>query len=64
VSAKPGSVIRAGETLGTVGHTGEHAKNPGHGQHLHLEINKLSAEGEMSATPASALKETLKNLPA
>jgi murein DD-endopeptidase MepM/ murein hydrolase activator NlpD len=64
VSAEPGTVVRPGHTLGTVGRTGEHAKNPGHGQHLHLEINRLSADGGMDAIPASVLKERLKRLSA
>lgn len=41
VYVNAGDVVLAGDVLGTVGHTGLNAQKPGHGNHLHLEINKL-----------------------
>ena len=59
VRVAPGMVIAAGETIGTVGHTGANAARPGHGRHLHFEINQL--EGETVRTvSADELRRMLK----
>jgi hypothetical protein len=39
---KPGAFVEAGEKIGLVGHTGFNANRPGHGGHLHFEINEFS----------------------
>jgi len=36
-----GQAVERGDYLGTVGHTGYNAVLPGHGQHLHFEINRV-----------------------
>lgn len=40
-SLNAGDIIPAGTIIGKVGHTGLNANKPGHGGHLHLEINKV-----------------------
>ena len=40
VTVKVRDAVRVGQTIGTVGHTGLNASLPGHGKHLHLEINQ------------------------
>lgn len=42
VLVNPGTLVEPGQPLGTVGHTGQHASQPGHGQHLHFEINQYN----------------------
>ena len=44
VMVMPGDLVTAGQSLGTLGHTGGNASKPGHGKHLHLEINKYSKD--------------------
>ena len=39
VLVSAGTTVRAGDTLGTVGHTGLNAYRPKHGRHLHFEVN-------------------------
>jgi murein DD-endopeptidase MepM/ murein hydrolase activator NlpD len=39
---KPGSFVEVGQKIGVVGHTGFNANRPGHGRHLHFEINEFS----------------------
>jgi murein DD-endopeptidase MepM/ murein hydrolase activator NlpD len=39
---KAGAYVEAGEKIGLVGHTGFNADRPGHGRHLHFEINEFS----------------------
>jgi murein DD-endopeptidase MepM/ murein hydrolase activator NlpD len=41
VLVAPGQIVDQGDFLGTVGHTGFNAMLPGHGQHLHFEINRV-----------------------
>jgi len=41
VLVAPGQIVDQGDFLGTVGHTGFNAQMPGHGQHLHFEINRV-----------------------
>jgi hypothetical protein len=39
---RAGAFVEAGEKIGLVGHTGFNANRPGHGRHLHFEINEFS----------------------
>lgn len=62
-SISVGVVLSAGEVIGKVGHTGITASQEGHGEHLHLEINKYDEEkGVMIVTPVSELQEKLRAL--
>jgi len=40
VLVQPGALVEAGSQIGVVGHTGFNASQPGHGGHLHFEINQ------------------------
>ncbi len=40
VSVRQGEKITAGTEIGTVGHSGVNASKPGHGGHLHFEMNQ------------------------
>ena len=40
VLVRPGALVEAGGQIGSVGHTGFNASRPGHGGHLHFEINE------------------------
>lgn len=40
VFVNKGQIITAGTKIGTVGHSGTNASKPGHGEHLHFEINQ------------------------
>ncbi|MCX6620131.1 MAG: M23 family metallopeptidase, partial [Acidobacteria bacterium] len=40
VVVESGAMLEAGEAIGTVGHTGLNASRPGHGRHLHFEVNE------------------------
>jgi murein DD-endopeptidase MepM/ murein hydrolase activator NlpD len=40
VLVRAGTQVEAGHTIGAVGHTGFNASRPGHGGHLHFEINQ------------------------
>lgn len=62
VLVSPGMVIEAGDTLGTVGNTGKNASKPGHGGHLHFEINSLDAEGNNRAVSASSIRARIQAL--
>jgi murein DD-endopeptidase MepM/ murein hydrolase activator NlpD len=44
-TVKVGQKIPAGTEIGKVGHTGQSASLPGHGQHLHLDINRVNIPG-------------------
>ena len=39
--------ITAGVKIGTVGHSGTNASKPGHGEHLHFEINKYDQRSKI-----------------
>ena len=39
-----GGIVYAGDYIGTVGHTGLNASKAGHGNHLHLEINRYDSK--------------------
>ncbi len=41
-----GEKIIAGTKIGTVGHSGLNASKPGHGEHLHFEINQYERESK------------------
>ncbi|MDR3519792.1 MAG: M23 family metallopeptidase [Candidatus Pacebacteria bacterium] len=57
------AVLISGEKIGKVGHTGLNASKPGHGGHLHLEINKYDKkDGEMMALDVFALKRKIEAL--
>jgi len=45
-----GQRVERGDFLGTVGHTGFNAVMPGHGQHLHFEINRVDGGTTRSLT--------------
>lgn len=61
VTAKPLQTIKSGEVIGTVGHTGLNASKPGHGNHLHFEINKyIPQTNEQIATEAIQIVQRLK----
>jgi hypothetical protein len=63
VAVNPGELIMESENLGTVGHTGKNASLLGHGQHLHLEINKyLSKKNINQSLSTNDLKKRLENL--
>lgn len=40
-TVKAGEVLRPGQQIGLVGHTGVRASQMGHGEHLHLEMNHV-----------------------
>lgn len=42
-----GKAVAAGDVIGIVGHTGENASLPGHGNHLHLEIHHVDNAGNI-----------------
>jgi murein DD-endopeptidase MepM/ murein hydrolase activator NlpD len=54
-----GQVVAAGETLGTVGHTGLNASRAGHGRHLHFEANEIVA-GRVRAMAYPQLRAMLR----
>ena len=40
----PGTPVPAGKKIGIVGHSGINASKPGHGEHVHFEINRYDVE--------------------
>ncbi|HEY4513309.1 MAG TPA: M23 family metallopeptidase, partial [Candidatus Paceibacterota bacterium] len=40
-----GTFVGSGEEIGIVGNTGINASKPGHGEHLHLEVNRYNSNG-------------------
>jgi len=62
-AVQTGTILPSGTRIGTVGDTGINASKPGHGGHLHLEINKYDQErSKMTATPLKNLQEKIKAL--
>jgi murein DD-endopeptidase MepM/ murein hydrolase activator NlpD len=59
VEASPGKTITAGQILGSVGHTGINASEPGHGRHLHFEANEYSG-GHVRALDYRRLRSMLR----
>ncbi|MBI2639271.1 MAG: M23 family metallopeptidase [Candidatus Sungbacteria bacterium] len=57
VLVKAGEFVMAGQTIGSVGHSGSNASKPGRGKHLHLEINRYyEREKEMRPLFEAELK--------
>lgn len=50
VLVEAGAVVETGRQIGTVGHTGFNASRPGHGGHLHFEINGVEGGAVRSFT--------------
>jgi murein DD-endopeptidase MepM/ murein hydrolase activator NlpD len=62
-TAVAGMILSSDEQIGKVGHTGLNASKPGHGGHLHFEINKYDAkDGEMLSTDVFDLKRKIEAL--
>lgn len=58
-----GGVLIGGEVIGVVGHSGINAARPGHGDHVHFEINKYNEDnGVMEAVEVLELKKKLETL--
>ena len=56
-------IIKSGEEIGIVGHTGINASEKGHGGHLHFEMNRYDREkGIMISLDVFALKRKLQTL--
>jgi murein DD-endopeptidase MepM/ murein hydrolase activator NlpD len=45
VDVAAGSVVEAGQQIGSVGHSGCNASKKGHGRHLHFEVNEIDGRG-------------------
>ena len=57
---EPGKALQGGKIIGVVGSTGTNASLPGHGEHVHLEINKYDrTRGVMVAVSTVGLRERL-----
>lgn len=54
-----GDLLAAGDTLGTVGHSGLNAAREGHGGHLHFEMNEIT-EGRVKAVDHQRLRKLLR----
>ena len=52
-------LVKPGDEIGSVGHTGLNAAQKGHGRHLHLEINQGGAEHSMHALSKQQLRAIL-----
>jgi len=61
VTVEAGGLVKPGQTIGLVGHTGRNAAQPGHGRHLHFEVNEYN-DGVMRALQASELQALLREL--
>lgn len=62
VSLEPGQLVMPGDKVGTVGHTGTNACKPGHGGHLHFEINAYNSDKKTNESVlAPQLKERIEN---
>lgn len=59
VHVHAGSWIEGGTTLGTVGSSGINASLPGHGGHLHLEMNQYEESGRIRSLLANDIKREL-----
>ncbi len=58
IHVSTGQIILAGQQIGSVGHTGLNASQPGHGQHLHFEVNEYS-DGHVRAIDFHRLRVML-----
>jgi len=59
VTVETGGLVAPGQTIGLVGHTGRNATKPGHGRHLHFEVNEYR-DGVTRALDAAELKALLR----
>lgn len=57
-----GDLVRSGEVVGKVGHTGFNASLPGHGRHLHFEVNEY-VDGHVRAMDHKQLRAMLASWP-
>jgi murein DD-endopeptidase MepM/ murein hydrolase activator NlpD len=60
VKVSPGQFVAAGESIGSVGHTGLNASRAGHGRHLHFEANEC-IDGRMRALDYQRLRTLLRS---
>ena len=59
----PGTVLGSGSVIGAVGHSGVNASKPGHGKHVHFEINRYDrASGKMAPINVLELARKLKGV--
>jgi murein DD-endopeptidase MepM/ murein hydrolase activator NlpD len=59
VEVSAGELVAAGQVVGSVGHSGLNASQPGHGRHLHFETNEY-LEGRMRAIDYRGLRAMLR----
>jgi hypothetical protein len=59
VLVEAGGLVAPGQTIGLVGHTGRNASRPGHGRHLHFEVNEYR-DGVTKALTTAELKELIR----
>ena len=59
VQVSAGERVAAGQIVGTVGHSGLNASQPGHGHHLHFEINEY-LQGHIRALDYRRLRTMLR----
>jgi len=59
VQVSAGKLVAAGQVVGTVGHSGLNAAQPGHGRHLHFEANEY-LEGHVRAMDYRRLRTLLR----
>jgi hypothetical protein len=62
VTVNRGQFLAAGGVIGTVGHTGWNAYQPGHGRHLHFEVNQYEG-GTVRAMDRSRLRNMVLAFP-
>lgn len=60
VAVAAGQQVQAGAVIGAVGHTGLNASVPGHGRHLHFEINQYDGSS-VRALDAKRLRRILEH---
>ncbi|HEV2446948.1 MAG TPA: M23 family metallopeptidase [Candidatus Sulfopaludibacter sp.] len=59
VQVSSGDFVSAGQVIGTVGHSGLNAAQPGHGRHLHFEANEYR-QGRVHAMDYRGLRTLLR----
>jgi murein DD-endopeptidase MepM/ murein hydrolase activator NlpD len=59
VEVSAGELVTAGQIVGSVGHSGLNASQPGHGRHLHFETNEY-LEGHVRAIDYRGLRAMLR----
>jgi murein DD-endopeptidase MepM/ murein hydrolase activator NlpD len=63
VEVTTGQIVPAGSRIGTVGNTGTNARLPGHGGHLHFEINQHHQRNRINTiVTASEIRRRLQSL--